>query len=230
MESSAESKAEEFKTLGNDEFKKSNYDKAVQHYTQAIEIAGESAKVAVYYSNRAFTHIKLEAYGYALEDAKKAIEHDAQFVKGYYRLGSAYLSLSKLDQAKDAFLQASRLTKGKDDDIELKLKTVKKMIVAREFAKSIAHDEPNAQLDVKWEDIPVLSDYTGPRLESLEQEVTPQWCERLTEHFKSQKKLHKRYLIILLLRARQILEKEDTLVEFQFPDDVEMTVCGDTHG
>jgi cytochrome c-type biogenesis protein CcmH/NrfG len=65
-------------------------------------------------------------------------------VKGYYRLGSAYLSLSKLDQAKDAFLQASRLTKGKDDDIELKLKTVKKMIVAREFAKSIAHDEPNA--------------------------------------------------------------------------------------
>jgi hypothetical protein len=33
MESSAESKAEEFKTLGNDEFKKSNYDKAVQHYT-----------------------------------------------------------------------------------------------------------------------------------------------------------------------------------------------------
>jgi serine/threonine-protein phosphatase 5 len=230
MEKDAAEKAEEFKTLGNDEFKKSNYEKAVTYYTQAIEAAGDSPKAAVYLANRAFTNIKIESYGYALEDSKKAIERDPQYVKGFYRLGSAYLSLSKLDQAKDAFLQASRLMKGKDEDIEAKLKSVKKMIFEREFAKSIMHDEPGGHLNTNWQDEAAGADYTGPRMETLEEEITPQWCEALMEHYKGQKKLHKRYLMMLLMRARKIFEQEESLVEFQFPDDVEMTVCGDTHG
>ena len=44
----------------------------------AIEVDPSNA---VYYSNRAFCHIRLEAYGSAIEDATKAIECDKQFIK-----------------------------------------------------------------------------------------------------------------------------------------------------
>jgi len=38
-------------------------------YTEAIEVNKDSPKCAVYYSNRAFSHIKMENYGLCLADA-----------------------------------------------------------------------------------------------------------------------------------------------------------------
>ena len=52
--------------------------KAVMLYTRTIE---ENPKNAVYYSNRAFAHTKLENYGAAVEDATKAIELDPEYLK-----------------------------------------------------------------------------------------------------------------------------------------------------
>jgi len=42
--------------------------------------------------------------------------------------------------------------------------------------------------------------------------------------------LHKKYLLVLLLKVKEILSKEKTLMRFDYPDDIELTVCGDTHG
>ena len=36
--------------------------------------------------------------------------------------------------------------------------------------------------------------------------------------------------MILLIRAKEILRKETTLMEMDVADDIELTVCGDTHG
>ena len=51
---------------------------AIEGYTRAIELNPNSA---VYYSNRAFAHTKLEAYGSAIADATKAIELEPAYVK-----------------------------------------------------------------------------------------------------------------------------------------------------
>jgi len=50
------------------------------------------------------------------------------------------------------------------------------------------------------------------------------------EFLREQKKLSKKYLYVILKRIRQILKEHDTLVFYNYPDDVELTVCGDVHG
>ena len=36
--------------------------------------------------------------------------------------------------------------------------------------------------------------------------------------------------MILLIRVKEILKKENTVNDFDYADDIELTVCGDTHG
>ena len=54
------------------------YDEALSLYTKAIEL---NPKVPAYYGNRSFCYVKTEYYGYALEDANKAIELDKTYIK-----------------------------------------------------------------------------------------------------------------------------------------------------
>lgn len=52
---------------------------AESYYSQAIEIK----ETAVLLSNRAFSYIKHECFGAAIEDAKRALELDKNYVKAY---------------------------------------------------------------------------------------------------------------------------------------------------
>ena len=61
-----------------------NYVKAITLYSNAIEFNPNSA---VLYANRSFAYLRTECFGYALEDASKAINLDKTYVKGYYRRG-----------------------------------------------------------------------------------------------------------------------------------------------
>jgi tetratricopeptide (TPR) repeat protein len=51
-------------------------------YTKAINLDPNNA---VYYSNRAFAHIKLENFGSAISDATKSLELDSTYVKVGWR-------------------------------------------------------------------------------------------------------------------------------------------------
>ena len=55
-----------------------NYEEAIKFYTEAINL---NPKAAVYYANRSFAQLRIENYGYALEDASKAIENDRKYIK-----------------------------------------------------------------------------------------------------------------------------------------------------
>lgn len=66
-------------------------------YCEAIFCDVPPKKKAIYYSNRSIVNLKLENYGVALFDAKDAIKNDPEYVKGYYREGSAYVALGTLD-------------------------------------------------------------------------------------------------------------------------------------
>jgi len=54
-----------------------DYEKATELYSKAIEIHPD----AILYSNRSFAYLRREWYGYALIDAKKALEYDSRYIK-----------------------------------------------------------------------------------------------------------------------------------------------------
>jgi tetratricopeptide (TPR) repeat protein len=62
------------------EYLDGDYEKATELYTKAIEIHPD----AILYSNRSFAYLRREWYGYALIDAKKALEYDARYIKVNY--------------------------------------------------------------------------------------------------------------------------------------------------
>jgi len=66
------------KDQGNDAFRNQAWDKALAAYTQAIDAYDAEPS---FYCNRAQTYIKLEQYGYAIQDADKAIALDPNNVK-----------------------------------------------------------------------------------------------------------------------------------------------------
>lgn len=66
------------KNKGNKAFSEHDWPTAIDYYTKAIDkYDGEPS----FYCNRAQANIKLEAYGYAIADATKAIELDKNYIK-----------------------------------------------------------------------------------------------------------------------------------------------------
>lgn len=78
--------SEELKKQGNDAFLAKDYNKAIELFTQAIEL---NPSQPVYYSNRSGCYAQLQNWEKALEDGKKCLELDPNFVKGYSRVGLA---------------------------------------------------------------------------------------------------------------------------------------------
>lgn len=66
------------KQQGNKAFSGHDWPTAIDFYTQAIEKDDTDPS---FFCNRAQTNLKLEAYGYAIADASKAIELDKNYVK-----------------------------------------------------------------------------------------------------------------------------------------------------
>jgi serine/threonine-protein phosphatase 5 len=108
-------KAEEFKTQGNDFFKKNEFEQALDRYSEAIFCNVPLKKKAVYYCNRALVSLKTENYALALFDAKDAIKCDETYAKAYYRQGSAHLALNQHELAVQDFKKVCKLDpKNKD--------------------------------------------------------------------------------------------------------------------
>ncbi len=72
-------------------------EKLKHRFLQAIELNPNNA---VFYANRSISYLRTECFGYALTDAAKAIEVDKNYLKGYYRRASAYMSLGKYQRDK----------------------------------------------------------------------------------------------------------------------------------
>eukprot|EP00741_Cyanophora_paradoxa_P015522 tig00020902_g14983.t1 len=226
----ATEEADRLKAAGNALFQSASFAKAVDLYSKAIDLAPS----AVLYSNRAFAHIKIEEYGSAVEDATQAIKLDRNFIKAYYRRGSAYMLMGKYKDAQRDFEAVVKIVPA-DPDAQAKLKECRKVIQQIAFAKAIAVDEKAKE---KWsaralrdlQSISVESDYDGPRLPD-DGSVSVEFCKALLDHMKAQKRLHKRYLVQILLRAIEILSSMPTVVDLKLAANTrQITVCGDTHG
>ncbi|XP_042884048.1 serine/threonine-protein phosphatase 5-like [Penaeus japonicus] len=219
-------KAEEIKSDANEYFKKQQYDKAIELYTEAIEL---NNTVAVYYGNRSFAYLRTECFGYALQDASKALELDKNYVKGYYRRASAYMSLGKFKLALKDYETVTK-TRPNDRDAKVKYNECQKVVKMLMFQKAIAVDDDKKSIAeaINLESMVIEDDYVGPRLE--DGKVTENFMKELMEYYKAQKKLHRRYAYKILLDVKEHLMKQPTLVDVTIPDDAKFTVCGDIHG
>lgn len=214
------------------------FEKALDMYSEAIFCKVPKKQKAVYYANRAFVNIKLENYAIALFgknfecysylyiDANESIGCDASYSKGYYRRGSANIALNHLADAIKDFKKVCQL-EPQNKDARDKFATTLKEHKEREFAKCIGKDDE--KIVVKLEDIVVEPSYSGPKLESAE-DINGEWVVKLMDYMQGQKVLHKKYATMILLRCREIFEKDQSLVHINVPEDHEVTVCGDIHG
>ena len=95
------------------------------------------------------------------------------------------------------------------------------------MAKAVQRDDEIVKYDS--DEIIVPANYDGPRLDSLD-DITPEWIKQLMQYQKEEKKLHKKYLVMIVNEATKIFSKQETLVYVAIDDLEEITVCGDIHG
>ena len=83
-------KAEKLKNQGNDNFKKGQFQSAIDLYGQAIECDGTNP---AYYTNRAIAYLKIEDFNLAMNDCKTALNIDPKFAKAYKRISKCYIAV-----------------------------------------------------------------------------------------------------------------------------------------
>jgi serine/threonine-protein phosphatase 5 len=71
---------------------------------------------------------------------------------------------------------------------------------------------------VNLDQIEVEASYAGPRLDGADQ-INGEWVQKLMEYQQGQKVLHRKYAMMILLRCREIFEKDQSLVHISVPED-----------
>ncbi|KAL5594778.1 hypothetical protein BROUX41_001692 [Berkeleyomyces rouxiae] len=217
-------KAVAFKNDGNKAFAAHDWPAAIELYSKAIELHDQEP---TFFSNRAQAYIKSEAYGYAILDATKAIELKPGFVKAFYRRGLAHAAILKPKDALKDFRECVRLDPS-NKDAKLKQEECRKIIRKNEFFAAIeVADAPSAAEEIDLGSMVVEDDYDGVKLGDT---MTQEFIDDMIERFKNGKKIHRKYVYQIIINAMKIVYDEPTMVEVEVPEDVTLTVCGDTHG
>ena len=212
------------KNKGNEAFKKKDWPAAIDFYTQAINI---NDKEPSFYSNRAQANIKLEAYGYAVADATHAIEIDSNFAKAYYRRAVANTAILKHADAIHDWKVVVRKNPA-DKVAKAQYEACQKLVKRDAFLKAIeVADAPSAAEGLDLDSIVVEDAYDGVKLKD---EMTLEFIEDMIERFKNGKKIHRKYVFQIILKVKELVYNEATMVETHVKGDNKITVCGDTHG
>ncbi|KAH2155983.1 Palmitoyl-protein thioesterase 1 [Aspergillus fumigatus] len=212
------------KVQGNKAFAEHEWPTAVEFYTQAID---KYDREPSFFSNRAQAYIKLEAYGFAIADATKALELDPSYVKAYWRRALANTAILNYREALKDF-KAVVKKEPNNRDAKLKLAECEKLVRRLEFEKAIEVGEPpSAFEDLDIDAIAVDSSYDGVR---LEKEMTQEFIDDMIERFKNGKKIHRKYAFQIIKAVKDIVYAEPTMVEIGVEEGTKLTVCGDTHG
>ncbi|KAK4880754.1 hypothetical protein RN001_008900 [Aquatica leii] len=98
--------AELKKENGNQLFKIKQYRSALPLYSEAIELCPD---MAAYYGNRAACYIMLNNFQEALSDARKAVQLDSSFIKGYQRVVKCGIALGDIMTAEQAIAKIIEL-------------------------------------------------------------------------------------------------------------------------
>ncbi|XP_063799252.1 tetratricopeptide repeat protein 12 isoform X4 [Pseudophryne corroboree] len=113
--------ANALKDLGNEAYAKGDYESAVQHYSEGLEILRD---MQVLYTNRAQAYIKMEKYQNAITDCEWALKCDEKCLKAYVHMGKAYLGLKKYDEARKYYKKITDLDGNKEKMVKGTTQTV----------------------------------------------------------------------------------------------------------
>lgn len=105
-------KAAEWKAKGNKELQQGNPDKAIEYFTEAINLDPENA---ILYSNRSAAYAQLRKWNEALSDAENTVKYKPDWPKGYSRKGLALFQLRRLESAINAYQKAVELEPSNED-------------------------------------------------------------------------------------------------------------------
>ena len=177
-------KSDEIKKAANACFSNGQFEKAIELYTNAIDIDPDNA---ILYSNRSFAHLKMESYGYSLADANKSIELNSSYIKAYYRRASANFAMGKFKIALKDFENVAK-AKPSDADAQKRFKECEKIVRLIAFEKAIAVDDNEKSVieSIDLDSMVIEDSYNGPSLDE-EGNVTKQFTEELLPYLKSQK-------------------------------------------
>ncbi|OJJ48886.1 hypothetical protein ASPZODRAFT_1341399 [Penicilliopsis zonata CBS 506.65] len=211
MASSDQEAATALKVQGNKAFASHDWPTAISFYTQAIE---KYDKEPSFFSNRAQAQIKLEAFGFAIADATKALELDPSYVKAYWRRALANTAILNYREALK--------------DFRAVVKHCEKLVRRIEFEKAIEVSDPPSVFEELNIDSMVVDDgYDGVRLGN---EMTQEFIDDMIERFKNGKLIHRKYVFQIIKAVKEIVYAEPTMVEIGVQEGKKLTVCGDTHG
>ncbi|TDH71348.1 hypothetical protein CCR75_003515 [Bremia lactucae] len=128
--SSAHDEAEAQKALGNAEFNEKNFEKAIEHYSEAIRLDSGNF---IYYSNRSATYGAIGKWELAEKDAKECVRRNPTFAKGYHRLANAQQQLGRHTEAIETLEMAQKTATDPD-----KIPGIKKLLrqLNQEVSKS----------------------------------------------------------------------------------------------
>lgn len=98
--------ADQLKTQGNQKMVSGQYQEAVNFYTKAIELEGNSA---IFYANRAAANTHLKEYKKAIADCESSLRIDPGYSKAYSRLGTALFYEGNYSKAVEKYAHAVEL-------------------------------------------------------------------------------------------------------------------------
>ncbi|KZP34736.1 protein phosphatase 5 [Athelia psychrophila] len=180
--------------------------------------------------------MKLEEYGYGLNDASQAIELDPTYAKAYYRRGTCNLQILKYQQAIADFKKVVKL-EPKNDLVKTQLLSTQKLFRRVEFEKAIEVEGEKPATE-RCEEIiaeggcDVDKAYAGPQLTLNEGKysITPEFVRSMIEWFKDGKALPRRYVWEIVLGAYNLFAAEESLVKLELEEGMTCDVIGDVHG
>lgn len=197
----------------------------------------EDSNVTVYYSNAATCYSRLGDHVKALELINEAIRLEPSFIKALYRRGVALMELKRFKEASEDFIkvcqefpadvEAQKKLKACDKEIDKKLSFEESMRMGFSAAIRVERFELSRKC---VEGMTVDVSYDGPQID-LDKGIDITWVKDiLIPHFKADKRLHIKYAYAILLLAKELFEKEESLVQISVESSETLTICGDVHG
>lgn len=192
-------------------------------YLEAIRL---NPSEAIFYSNAANCYFHLRQHERVIQICEEALRLSPSLTKAVYRRGLAYAELGML---KLAIHDLKRVVQAMPGDQEAKKRLVECEKEQRKLAFASAIKKDQFDLTHSCIDkIEVEPGYTGPRITN--NGINMEFVKELIEYYKTEKKLHPRYVYEIMLQAKQWFEKEPNCVFITIQPDQKMTICGDIHG
>ncbi|KAL0576294.1 Palmitoyl-protein thioesterase 1, partial [Marasmius crinis-equi] len=218
--------AAEIKAKANKAFSSHDFVAAIDLYTQAIE---KNPAEPTLWCNRAYARMKLEEFGYALNDASgylvrelrggQALQLDPKYAKAYYRRATCHLQTLKHQSAISDFKKVLAIEPS-NDTVRNQMISTQKLLRKLEFEKAIEMEEEKSAVERCREIISeggcfVEQDYAGPVLsqEGDKYTITLEFVKEMIQWFKDGKKLPRRYVWEIVMGAYEHFAKEASLVE-----------------